>query len=431
MNREEQEARNGLESSLLDQQVNHLADSELESFADPLATDIDQVIMVEKPPKNKWKRAFIWTVSILLFFMTFLLFWACFPLLENDLPTIYLPIEKLTNVPKIRRENGSIYLEKPDIAEKGFKILLFTDTHFSFYKIRQQYAVTGMVGHITREKPDLVIITGDVSMGIFMARKNMMIAKIMERFGVPFAFIMGNHDAQVDFSIDREEVIRLYTTFPHAVMDLGPNDVEGFGNYYIHITDGKDIIRTLFFLDSGKYTTREEERRLKLPFRGYDYIKESQIRYYNQTMDSITFDDRIVPSTVFVHIPLPEYAEAIKTETPIRGKMRENPHIPSFNSHFFDVILAKKSTDSVYCGHDHVNDFVVDYKGIRLAYVQSSGYSLYNPLVKWPLKGGPHELVGCTLMEIDHNGNFTDRVFFNKDFPEYFEGLGKIWFFGL
>ena len=101
---------------------------------------------------------------------------------------------------------------------------------------------------------------------------------------------------------------------------------------------------------------------------------------------------------LFTHIPLPEFKEAyelitgekeVTSNTPdysikedgnqiLFGARRETICHSGHNSGMFDKILSLGSTQAVVSGHDHVNDFILNYKGVRLGYCQSSGYSSYN-----------------------------------------------------
>ena len=59
---------------------------------------------------------------------------------------------------------------------------------------------------------------------------------------------------------------------------------------------------------------------------------------------------------------------------------------------------------AVYCGHDHYNNFSVEYEGIRLTYGMSIDYLAY--LNIWKEKGQR----GCTIITIDGDGSFDVRA---------------------
>ena len=89
---------------------------------------------------------------------------------------------------------------------------------------------------------------------------------------------------------------------------------------------------------------------------------------------------------MFYHIPLPEVndawersqageADAIAVPFAVHngdpakyGERGEDPCNPKYNSGFFDVILEQGSTTGMYFGHDHINNFIINYKGVDFAY---------------------------------------------------------------
>ena len=75
-----------------------------------------------------------------------------------------------------------------------------------------------------------------------------------------------------------------------------------------------------------------------------------------------------VESTLFIHIPLPEYNMAAKIYEPINdgftkdgngnfGMLREPICSPYYNSGMFEKIVELNSTKNVICGHEHKNNF--------------------------------------------------------------------------
>ena len=64
----------------------------------------------------------------------------------------------------------------------------------------------------------------------------------------------------------------------------------------------------------------------------------------------------------------------------------------------FETVLEMGSTDSIFCGHDHVNTYSVDYKGVRLTYGMSIDYLAYIGISK---KGAQR---GCTVITYSDGG---------------------------
>ena len=235
-------------------------------------------------------------------------------------------------------------------------------------------------------------------------------------------------------------------------------EVWGNGNHVINLADSQGTVtRSLFFLDSGDEMSDEDLREYSSEIEegngnSDDYIKESQIRWYMENLAAI---ERInsekggspVKSSVFVHIARPEYrtayeeltgeTEASQTDMPayrvvnekgdfiLMGQRRENVCCSGHNSGMFDAILDAGSTDLVVCGHDHINDFVLSYRGVVLAYNVPSGYSSYNLYTK---KISNRLLQGYSRYTFREDGSFDIEQFHNADlYPEAQDGILKLY----
>ena len=64
------------------------------------------------------------------------------------------------------------------------------------------------------------------------------------------------------------------------------------------------------------------------------------------------------------------------------------------------------------CGHDHINDFVLRYRGVTLSYNVPSGYSSYNLYTK---KISDRLLQGYTRYTFHPDGSFDLEQFRNAD----------------
>jgi hypothetical protein len=147
----------------------------------------------------------------------------------------------------------------------------------------------------------------------------------------------------------------LYQDLPFSLCQSGPERVDGVGNYYLQIFAPGSLqlpLSTLYFLDShGQIPSKVRDP-------DYDPIKQSQIDWFISTSQALQHglpeEDSNHLSLVFMHIPIPEYADSDLIAR--GGKRREPTEGPSFNSHFYDA-LAQRAIGVLSCGHDHVNDF--------------------------------------------------------------------------
>lgn len=209
------------------------------------------------------------------------------------------------------------------------------------------------------EKPDLAILSGDQVNGETAPDAQSAVFKFAEMFikrSIPFATIFGNHDDEG--SLSRQALMELTQNLPFSLSLPGPSSVEGVGNYYIDVLargTSTHSALTLYLLDTHGYSPDERQ------FRGYDWLKKSQIDWFKATARSLeqspahTGYKHIHMDMAFVHIPLPEYRQ----EGDIvqgSGTFAEPPTAPGFNSGFKEA-LVEEGVLAVSCGHDHVNDY--------------------------------------------------------------------------
>lgn len=291
----------------------------------------------------------------------------------------------------VKQEEEVIYLSNERNGD--FKILAFTDMHFDgMDKKAMDKTMEEFLNALEEERPDLVIFTGDIITAIFNQERAKTIADIMETYGIYWCAILGNHEGEHPLSFSRENLIKLWANtekYPHCLVRSGPKDIFGYGNYVVNLLDpDHNLFQSLIFLDSGDYVAKEDGETLHISEKSYDYIKADQIEWYKEQINKLPVGTK---SSLFIHIPLCEYAigwDAIYDETSktIRdtddckyfdGMQREAVCCSEYNSGLFAVMLSLGSTQAVYCGHDHVNDYSISYKGIMLNYLQASGYSTY------------------------------------------------------
>ncbi len=355
----------------------------------------------------------------------------CAILIAGVICMIVLPVSFKVDKSLIKKNpDYNVYIElrdgyktvvKKDISGKilneGFKIIAFTDTHLDGNKEKGNYTLEYIIRNVVNEKPDLVIFVGDNITGGLNGRRTRQLARTMEKLGVYWDFVLGNHEGDNIWSISRKKMVKVFSSYEHCLAEpdikhtSDGEEVWGYGNHVINLAGTDGVFRSLFFLDGGDEMTEEDKIKYDAEYddkscNRYDYIKPSQIKWYEETAADImkkTGSSKLIASAVFDHIALPEYRIAyeeltgetevtqnvpvydVKNENGnfmIMGQRRETICCSGHNSGFFDSILKTGSTDLVVCGHDHVNDFVLNYKGIILAYNVPSGYSSYNLYTK-------------------------------------------------
>lgn len=316
-------------------------------------------------------------------------------------------------------------------TDEDFKVMQLTDVHIGggFLSIKKDsMAINAVAAMISEEKPDLVVVTGDIAYPVpFQAgtfnNKNSarLFAELMEQLGVYWAPCFGNHDTEVYSYYTREEICDFYTggDYKHCLLQAGPDTADGAGNYIINVknTEGK-ITQSLIMMDSQSYT--DENGILGGLLMVYDRIHDNQVDWYKEQIAFLTQENggETPKSLLFFHIPLPEYKDAWKEYVQNDNKDTENVkyfygkvgekndaiYSPDENCGLFDAASELGSTQGIFCGHDHLNNFSLDYKGIRLTYGYSIDYLAYFGIKNYGLQRG------CTLIDIAPDGTFDCRA---------------------
>lgn len=253
-------------------------------------------------------------------------------------------------------------------ADKKFKIVQFTDVHWVPGNPASTEAAERMNEVLDIEKPDLVVYTGDLVFGKPAGEALSEALEPVVSRRLPFAVTWGNHDDEQDMT--RAELLEHVKSLPGNLTSTAPG-VPGVTNYVIPLKsdDGKKDAAVLYFFDSHAYSPLKQVR-------GYDWIKPGQIDWYVETGAGYTARNggKPLPSLAFFHIPFPEYNEAAQEETALLiGTRKEKACAPLVNTGLYAAMLNAGDVMATFVGHDHVNDYVVDWKGILLCYGRFTG----------------------------------------------------------
>lgn len=284
--------------------------------------------------------------------------------------------------------------------DNDFKILQLTDTHIggsnASYE-NDKKAFDAMYKLINYTRPDFIIITGDMLFSSILSRNvnnaNAAIAlKIfMENVGIPWTITFGNHDYEFYNTHTQSEIEKIFSYDKKFLFNRAfYHDKNAYSNQAIKLYNNDGTFNTLILtLDSNELIKNEI----------------NSIVWYNMIIDNAEITEgRKVPSLLFLHIPLYEYELAWNErenseENYIYGDKRETICYEEKNS-LFDFILKLDSTKGIFCGHDHLNDFSVMYKGVRLTYGKSIDYITYKGIEN------KNEQRGGTLITIKKDSSF-------------------------
>ena len=337
-------------------------------------------------------------------------------------------------------ENGYWYFT----TDREFKVMQITDIHIGggfLSKKLDEKALNAVALMVTKEKPDLVIVTGDIafpvpySAGTFNNYSGIKaFGNLMETLGVYWDVTLGNHDSEAYSYFDREAVAALYGSgeFEHCLFQAGPEDVDGFGNHTIEVKNSKGIItQAIVLIDSQAYIKDNIIESIKGT---YDNIHVNQVDWYeseikrmndenSKTIKAIQGDKNgglfkdfgTVKTQVFFHIPLVEMDDAW-------NEFKENDYKDTEDFEYvegligetgrqvccgygedelFEKMLELGSTKGIYNGHDHVNNTTFEYKGVTFSYGYSIDYFAYSGIDKLGSQRG------CTMITCKPDATFT------------------------
>ena len=292
-------------------------------------------------------------------------------------------------------------------------------------------------------QPDLIILTGDVVYGEFDDAGTALTGFIafMERLGVPWAPVFGNHDNEsamgVDWQCDRFEEAENCLFLQRTLA--------GNGNYTVGIAQGGELKRVFFMLDSNGCAGMSAASRAN----GHTYSSagfgSDQIAWYTETATEIRKASPDTKISFAYHIQQYVFMDAYEKygfinigtqEYPINidglstkeegdfGYLGRDLKGPWDSDRSIWQGMKALGTDSVFVGHEHCNSASVVYDGVRFQFGQkSSTYDRANYIKNGEIVGlgasgnGLTPLVGGTVIPLSkEDGSIKDPyIYLCKD----------------
>jgi len=274
-----------------------------------------------------------------------------------------------------------LFAQSPELKfnNNQFRIVQFTDIHWNSdnkYKIYNDSTEMMMRKVIEIEKPDLVVITGDISVSKGAKAGWEQVIRPMTDLKVPFAVTFGNHDTESD--MPKREVLKYLQKNPYNVTQDSGDGIDGIGNSSLAVKSSESDKDSwlIYLFDSHAYTNDST-------MGYYDWIKKSQVDWYvDQSNKFAEKNSEVLPALAFFHIPLPEY-ECVRNQKNTLGNHSEEVCSPRINSGLFWAFLQQKDVMATFVGHDHNDDFIGSLANIHLAYGRKSGYvSAYKEILE-------------------------------------------------
>lgn len=289
--------------------------------------------------------------------------------------------------------------------DKKFKIMQIADVQDTHHTSPD--TLNFMRACLEKEKPDLVIFTGDQLKGYGVSFRGgdqkakvkkaiTNIVSVVDDMGIPFTFTFGNHDHQSGG--DKAYQRSIYESFDNFVCENEYDGIEGNATFALEIkssSSDKTALNVFVFdsLSNDKVNG------------GYEAVTKEQNEWLLNCSKQIAEKNggEKIPAIVFQHIPVCEmynlleksskddkeailgnisHREYYKLPSELKKDgafMLENIACPTVNNGQFDAFLEEGNIFAAYFGHDHNNSFIGNYKGIDLGYTQGAGFNVYGP----------------------------------------------------
>jgi len=256
-----------------------------------------------------------------------------------------------------------------------FKIVQFTDLHYVVGNKASDAAIACIDEVIDAEKPDLVVVTGDIAYSKPGSAAMQVILDAISKHNVPFAMTFGNHDGE-----QGTPLTALYDQIQKTPNCVQPNLATTKTMDYVLPIKSETGQKTEALI----YCLNTHDRSSMKDVNGYQWLTFNQINWYRNRSASYKSlnGGKPLPAIAFFHIPLPEFNEAVaNTQCVLYGTRMEKAYTPNLNSGMFTSMKEMGDVMGIFCGHDHDNDYSVMYYKVLLAHGRfSGGNTEYNHL---------------------------------------------------
>ena len=306
-----------------------------------------------------------------------------------------------------------------------FTIIHMADCQDTYPAHEEMFAFIYKV--IDEYHPDLVVLGGDNTVGPEETKEQAVeeLVKPYVETGTHFAVVNGNHDYQQGWS--NSALYDLYVKYGGEYF-VGSNEVDSeesgkSGTNFIPVYSSKDpskVAYGLYMFDSGNYVFDEEGNEL-----GYGCVEPYQIDWYRQTREENKDENgNYIPALAFQHIVVGDVYDYLYYKSPVdlgglcsnyygnyytfvpkcqnfEGFLSEPPCPGYYNHGQLDAMAEKGEVKAVFSGHDHVNSYDVEIKGIHVINTPAITYHSYSDELNH----------GCRVITIDENtGSYETKV---------------------
>ena len=266
---------------------------------------------------------------------------------------------------------------------------------------------------IERVSPDLITLSGDLSYADdFESYKKF--ADYFDSFKIPWTCCFGNHDNQ-DGDEPMQKVIDEYMKHEFFVFEKCDSSL-GNSNCVILIEkNGKNAEGVILMDTHDRVYYKENDCGIN---QAWGYLTFAQLEWYKDKVSELK-EIGCNDTTLITHIPINAYLDvakaAFKNPKPDKsislndsygteiwnegyedsyGVLHEPISAYPEDEGAFSLICELGSTKNIICGHNHVNNWVVKYNGVRFIFGTKTGSGSY-----WE-----PDINGGTVLNISENG---------------------------
>ena len=347
---------------------------------------------------------------------------------------------------------------KLQFDENGnFKILVLADIQTG-YPVPDDM-LTFIYEAVKFSKPDVIVLCGD-NINTEEVEAYDTVFNFLSRTGVPFTAVLGNHDQESSGGLTRDEIIARYASYENSLVYDADPALHGAGTHNLPVlsSDGSKVAFNLWMFDCGDYVRDSHGEWL-----GYDWVREDQINWYNETRDAMTAENggELVPSIAFQHIIPQEPTQKIFLQSDVNmGDLTINfqdgtsntfiPDVTKYDGYLFEKSCPSYGNDGQWdamveggdvlglvVGHDHVNNFIADCDGVDLIMTPGCTFSsYYDNMIQGariieineenPWEYSTYCLTSSALAQEDGSALGNDRSEFDYTISYFFEKIFAI-----
>lgn len=303
-------------------------------------------------------------------------------------------------------------------SKRDFRLLNLTDPQLT----NEEWGENNQTGKIFRKTvdtliervaPDLITISGDLSYADhFASYKNF--ANYFDSFQIPWTCCFGNHDNQ-DGDEPVQKIIDEYMKHEFFVFEKCDPSLGNSNCVVVIEKNGKNAEGIILMDTHDRVPYKENSCGIN---QAWGNLTPEQLGWYEERVSELK-EIGCNDTTLITHIPINAYllaAEAaFKNPKPDKsvtlkssygsdiwnegyedsyGVLHEPISAYPEDEGAFDLICKLGSTKNIICGHNHVNNWVVKYNGVRFVFGTKTGSGSY-----WE-----PEINGGTVLTINENG---------------------------